>query len=64
MYRDSGQRHANDRTSRPRTRQLTRAANAGHHMIATIIIPKAIPRWPDQMTSDQITELNNSVNSK
>jgi hypothetical protein len=33
-------------------------------MMAVIIVPNAMPRWPDQMTSDQITELNNSVNKR
>src|ERR1700722_12075284 len=64
MYFHSGQRHAKDRTLRPSTRQVARAASAGHHMIATTIVPKAIPRWPDQTTGAQITELNSSVNSK
>ena len=64
MYFHSGHRHARDRKLRPSTRHVTRAASAGHHMMAITIVPNAIPRWPDQMTSAQITELNSSVNSK
>jgi len=64
MYRHFGQHHAKDRMLRPSTRQLTSAAIAGHHMIAVIIMPNAMPRRPDQMMSDQMTALNSSVNKK
>jgi hypothetical protein len=45
-------------------RHVTSEASAGHHMTAVTIMPNAMPRWPDQITSAQITELNNSVNKR
>jgi hypothetical protein len=33
-------------------------------MIAVTIIPKAMPRCPDQMMRPQMTELNKKVNPK
>ena len=53
-----------ERKLRPSSRHVTHVASVGHHMTATIIVPKAMPICPDQITSVHMTELNMRVNSR